>query len=235
MSLGFEPVTTLGQATSLRGLPGERVVNKLRQIIQRCRMAVCAALASLVMTGAALATTVEATFTQLSGNLWSVTFVVRNDGSIAVIDSLTIYFPVDFASGLSLLGAPARWDVLLVQPDRGLASNGFIDLLSPGQGQGLTSGQSFEQLSAQFTWNGTSVPTTLTWTVNDANSYAVLERGLTVPAQVGTDGQAVAVTPVPEPSTYALFLVGALAIAAVSGRRKHYAGNRPAISAAQCQ
>jgi hypothetical protein len=184
-------------------------VFKLRRIFQRCHRAICAALACLIMTGAALATTVEATFTQLSGNTWSVTFVVRNDGSIAVIDSLTIYFPVDLATGLSLLGAPPGWDVLLVQPDRGLSSNGFIDLQSPTLGQGLTPGQSFEQLSALFTWNGAAVPTTLTWTVNEPSAYGVLESGATSAGRSATSPTS-PVSPVPEPSTYLMFLAGGL-------------------------
>lgn len=94
-----------------------------------------------------------------------------------------------------LLGSPVAWDSLVIQPDAALASAGFLDaqLLS---GAGLTSGQSAQGFSLQFSYLGQGRPPELPFEIVDAN-YQVLYSGITSP-----------VTPVPEPTGAALLLLG---------------------------
>ncbi len=179
--------------------------NLLRRAVRALIALGCALGASL-----ASATDVEATFQQLTTSTWSVSFVVHNDGTVGVIDSLSIYLPVDWATNLALTGTPAGWDVLAIQPDAVLASDGFIDLLSPGVGLGLAVGDTFTGLVAQFDWTGAAAPTAFAWSVNDPMTFGVLEDGVTIAGAP--------VAAVPEPSTYALLSVGLLG--ALTARRR---------------
>lgn len=170
---------------------------------------------ALVLTFAstlATATTVYATFAQLSGNIWRVTFVVSNDGSVAAIDSVSVYFNYDHASNLGVVTAPAGWDALAFQRDTSLDAPSFIDLLSLDPTRSILPGQSLDGVSVEFEWTGLTPPSGFAWSVNDPTTFLVLEQGTTV--------NAIHVGAIPEPQTYALMLAGLFIILAVSRRRK---------------
>ncbi len=193
-------------------------------LLQRALRAIVVAFGLAMSTGMATATEVEATFENQSGNTWSVSFVVRNDGvavPVKLIESLSIYFPVSGASNLTLLTTPADWDVLAIQPDAGLGSDGLLDLLWVGAGAAPAEGESFGGLTAMFDWTGAVAPSALGWSVNDPVSFAVMDQGSTV---AGTP-----VSAVPEPSTYVLLATGLVAVGVARRRRRE--ARQPMVNA----
>ncbi len=193
-------------------------------MIKITRQLAGALVATVCMLFAAIAqaTLVEATFEQLSGSTWRVTFVVRNNGTVTVIDSLSIYFDYANASNLIVLSTPGGWDTLALQRDAALQSPAFVDLLRIDPSQGIIPGTALAGLSVQFDWFGSGPPASFTWTVNDANSFAVLGRGSTV--------NGVQVAAIPEPSTY-LLLISGLVVVTVSARRSNAKQRRQSLAA----
>ncbi|MEO6747699.1 MAG: PEP-CTERM sorting domain-containing protein [Caldimonas sp.] len=137
---------------------------------------------------------IGATYRPITGNQWLVDFVVTGDGSPAVINNFTVYFPETSFAGLALTGNPSGWDSLVVQPDVALHSAGFLDSLALGSG--ITTGTSRGGFEVRFTFLGQGNPQALKFDVNDA-AFNPIFSGVTS-----------AVVAIPEPETAWLMLAG---------------------------
>lgn len=157
--------------------------------------------AALIAPLHAVSAGINATYHPLSANQWAVDFTVTGDGSPAVINDFTIYFPDATFASLSLAASPAGWDSLVVQPDTTLHSPGFLDSLALGAGIG--NGASLGGFEVKFSFLGAGTPGPLRFDINDADFKAVYS-GLT------------SVTAVPEVETAWLVLLG---LGALAGRR----------------
>jgi len=143
---------------------------------------------------------INATYKPVSGNQWVVDFVVTGDGTPAVINDFTIYFPDASFASLSLGASPGGWDSIVVQRDTTLHSPGFLDSLALGTGIG--NGVSVGGFEVKFSFLGSGSPPPLRFDINDANFHAIYS-GLTT------------VTAVAEPETAWLMLAG---LGAIFGR-----------------
>jgi len=156
--------------------------------------------AALVVPLHAAGAAISAVYHPLTGHQWTVDFTVTGDGSPAVINDFTVYFPDASFSALSLGASPSTWDSLVVQPDTTLHSPGFLDSLALGSGIG--NGASVSGFDVRFTFLGSGNPPPLRFDINDANFHAVYS-GLA----------SVTVAAIPEPETALLMLLGLGAIA----------------------
>lgn len=85
------------------------------KVSARPTMAAVAA-AAVLASGGAAAVEVQHTLGLVSGNTWQASF--------------TLYFDQALASQLQVVVAPAGWDMLVIQPDAGLAADGMVDGLA---------------------------------------------------------------------------------------------------------
>jgi hypothetical protein len=150
---------------------------------------------------------ISATYHPLAGSQWLVDFVVTGDGAPPVIDDFTIYFPETSFAGLVLNSRPSGWDSLIVQPDVGLHSAGFLDSLALGSGIGT--GASLGGFEVEFSFLGQGTPPTLHFDINDAN-FQPLFSGVTTLAAI------------PEPEIAWLMLLGLGAIAGARMRKQKH-------------
>lgn len=148
-----------------------------------------------VLALAAQSAQLNSSFHQGVGNSWILDLTLVADGSPTEVRGFSAYFADGPFADLLLLGSAASWDSLVIQPDAALASAGFLDaqLLS---GPGLMPGQSLGGFSVQFSYLGSGRPPELPFEIVDAG-YQVLYSGITTP-----------VTPVPEPASPVLLLLG---------------------------
>jgi hypothetical protein len=167
--------------------------------LKRSLLATLFGTAALVAPLHAMGAAISATYHPVTGQQWTVDFVVTGDGTPAVINDFTVYFPDASFSALSLGASPSAWDSLVVQPDTTLHSPGFLDSLALASGIG--NGASVSGFDVRFTFLGSGNPPPLRFDINDANFHAVYS-GLT----------SVAVVAIPEPETAWLMLLGLGAI-----------------------
>ena len=139
------------------------------------------------------AAVVQAQFNPLGGNAWAAALSVGATGA-QVIESFTIYLDAALAQNLAVQASPAHWDVLVVQADPALAADAFVDALLMGP-DGITAASPLAGFEISFDWLGAVAPAGLRFTVNDANTFAALEAGFTVPFGAAS---------VPEPATWGL-------------------------------
>ena len=171
--------------------------------------------AALIAPLHAVSAGINATYHPLTGSQWAVDFIVTGDGTPAVINDFTIYFPETSFAALSLASSPANWDSLVVQPDTALHSAGFLDSLALGAGIG--NGTSVSGFGVKFSYLGSGNPPPLHFDINDANFHAIYS-GLT------------SVTAVPEPETAWLMLLGLGAIGSARMRKQRQL-RRPEVAA----
>lgn len=153
---------------------------------------------------AASASVVTAQYTPLGGSDWTVSFTVRNDGTLPQIGGFTIYFPEGDFAALTLDAHPASWDTIVVEPDPGLPAAGFLDAFAIDPADALDDGESVAGFQVAFTFQGRGQPGRLAYDIVDAD-FAVLESGFTLLA--GNPPV------VPEPATWwlvALAMAGAM-------------------------
>lgn len=160
----------------------------------------------------ASATLVQQFLTNLGGSTWLAGFTVVNDGTVPAIESFTVYLDGGQATMLVATASPAGWDSLVVQPDGVLSADGFFDALLVDPSAALTPGVQLGGFSVQFDWSGTGTPVLFAFTVNNPDTFEVLESGQAVAAP----GQP---NLVPEPATWALLLVALGAIGAARQSR----------------
>lgn len=155
------------------------------------------------------ATVVNGDFTNVGGIAWTVDIKVTNDGTLPLVGDFTVYFDYGSASNLVLVSSPATWDTLVLQPDDGLASAGYLDSLPLDAGNKLSSGQAISGYRVQFDWSAAVAPNSFVYTIND-DSFNALESGTTTATSA----------PIPEPASYALLAFGLLGISAFAQSRR---------------
>jgi hypothetical protein len=129
------------------------------------------------------------------GDLWQYDYRV-SDASFDAGFGFSILFPVGTSSGLVPLptGADAEWDVIALEPDPLLASDGRYDA------QALVDGATLAVLfSVRFYWSGPGTPGAQAYEIYDPG-FATIATGETVPA--------------PEPGAAVLLALGAAGLAA---------------------
>lgn len=168
---------------------------------------VAALVATLLWTGAAPARAAAVTYqaTALGGDAWRYDYVVKNDGSPAVIQEFTIFFELGLYADLAVAASPAGWDAQVVQPDANIPADGFFDALDLGAG--LLSGEE-ALFSVTFTYSGAGTPGAQSFDIVDPLTFAVIDSGRTLAA-----------VPVPEPGTAWLLLAAAAALLVWRRRR----------------
>lgn len=181
--------------------------------MKRSQLATLLGTAALVVPLHAAGAAISAVYHPLTGHQWTVDFTVTGDGSPAVINDFTVYFPDASFSALSLGASPSTWDSIVIQPDTTLHSPGFLDSLALGSGIG--NGASVSGFDVRFTFLGSGNPPPLRFDINDANFHAVYS-GLA----------SVTVAAIPEPETALLMLLG---LGAIAGARLR-AQRRPSSS-----
>jgi hypothetical protein len=131
-------------------------------------------------------------------DLWLFQYTVKGfDTSEAA--GLSILFDHATSAGLDTTGlaAPAVWDVLVLQPDPALPSDGLFDALALGQPEAVSG-----PLEVSFLWSGTEPPGPQAFTLYDEH-FSTVATGFT--------------TIVPEPGTALLLAAGLAGL----GARRH--------------
>ena len=146
----------------------------------------------------AQATVINSAYTRIGDNTWLADFTIFNDGTPTSFAGFTIDFPN--ATGLTLVGSPATWDSLVVQPDASIPDPGFLDSFAILSSNVLAAGQSQGGFRVSFNYAGT--PGGLPFVVNNA-AFAPLFTGITT-----------VTTPIPEPSTVLMMALGLAAVGA---------------------
>ena len=153
---------------------------------------------ALLMPASVQAAVITFTSTALGGNLWRNDYIVQTGPQDPPVDEFTIYFSNDLYANLVLDQSVPGWDILVVQPDSVLTSDGFVDLLAlnaPLAANDLLSG-----LSIRFNYLGSGTPPSQAFEIVDPLDFSVISSGMAQPSTIST--------PVPAPDTLALVLIG---------------------------
>ena len=137
------------------------------------------------------------------GDNWRLDYTLIGQEGDASVREFSIFFDRLRYGTLSLLGSPAGWDTIVVQADQSLAADGFLDSLALEGG--LAPGQQLSGLSLSITSLVPRAPTAQLFEVIDPDSFAVLDRGFTIPATSSP-------VDVPEPDGFATFALTLLAM-----------------------
>lgn len=154
-----------------------------------------------VFTPSAQAVAIEYAVAPLGGDSWRYDYTITNIGLPATFDELTVYFDVSQYTLLANALAPPGWDLIVVQPDAGIPSNGFYDALSlfGAPGDATLSG-----FSVSFTYLGSGTPGAQLFELIDSSDFSLVQSGTTqLPGPV---------IGVPEPSTLSLMLLAGLLV-----------------------
>ena len=160
-------------------------------------------------SGLSQAAIVSAGLNALGDNIWRVAITVQNDGTLASIPGLTVYFDQNLFGTLSNATTPVGWDPMLFQPDSGLPARGAFDALALGGAFEVLAGQTLSGFGVDVVYLGTGTPGPMAYEI-----YAL------VGAFAVTLGSGTTVAPtaaVPEPMTAWLVALG-LAGCAVTRR-----------------
>lgn len=152
-----------------------------------------------VAFSSAQASTISYSGTFLGGMKWRYDYLIHNSLP-APLGEFTIFFDEGAFGDIASAGAPADWDVLIVQPDLALPAAGFYDALSLNGG--LPSMGTSESFAIEFDYFGSGSPGRQRFAVYDPVSFDIIEQGFT------TD-----IAAVPIPPTMYLMIIGLLAIA----------------------
>jgi hypothetical protein len=135
----------------------------------------------------------------LGGNSWKYNYSVGNDAPEAVYE-FTIFFDLGLYSNLRLAAAPATWDAIAIQPDPNLPDDGFYDALALGAP--INQGALLSGFSIVFDFLGVGTPGSQAYDIVDPLTFAVISTGQT--------SLTTSTTPVSEPETLVVVLLGAI-------------------------
>ena len=152
------------------------------------------------------------------GNRWTYEYSISTTASDPAIDEFTIYFDLDRFANLAVESAPAGWDPLVIQPDPGLAADGFFDALALAGG--IAPGGSLGGFSVSFDFLGSGTPGAQPFDIVDPSTFLVIASGTT---------QADGGTAVPEPGSG--WLVAAALGLLVHARGRRQRGPSPTVAA----
>ena len=153
--------------------------------------------AAISVVTATTAGVVDFAVTSLGGSSWRYNYTINNPTPSAGFDELTVYFDYSKYSNLSAGVAPSGWDLLLIQPDTGIPSDGYFDVLSlTGP---LADGVSISGFSVTFDYVLGETPGAQPFDLIDSGSFTVLSSGRSIDPNAST---------VPEPESLALMLLG---------------------------
>jgi len=162
------------------------------------------AMLALALAQSAAAATINSSVTPLGGNSWQISITVLADGTPASLSGFTVFFPETDFSNLLVLGSPATWDSIVLQPDVAIPAAGVFDSVMLDRSVGLTAGQSQGGFAVSFDYLGAGTPGSLHYEITDEN-FQLLASGQTAV--------------VPEPATWAQ-LFGGLGLLALLARRR---------------
>lgn len=174
------------------------------------RLSALGAFAAMWAGTAANAATVNAVLTNVNGNTWDASFTVGASAGQPV-EAFSVYFDWVQVSNILVQATPGSWDSIAIQADGGLASDGYFDALA--MGSGIAGGASLGGFTARFDWAELAGPTLLTYTINDPINFSATESGNVNITLGGT-------TPVPEPASWALVVLGLFATAVACKARR---------------
>jgi hypothetical protein len=167
---------------------------------------ILAALCFLSCCGGTLAAVITFNPSKLTATRWLLEYRIEAGPPF---QEFSIYFDRLRYSNLSVEGAPADWDAIVLQPDASLQSDGIFDALALDGG--LSQAQTITGFRVSFDLADGLAPAAQRFEVFDPLTFSVLESGRTLPL----NGPAV-----PEPDTLLLCLGGLLALLLNSGRRR---------------
>ena len=161
----------------------------------------------LAMPAITQATIINYTVSPLGGGQWQYDYMVQNDTLVGPIAEFTIYFQPNLYENLAVISSPLDWDSIVIQPDTALPADGFFDALSlsavlfPGGADGL--------FSVSFNYLGAGTPYEQVFEIYDAN-FNLLDSGITI------------TSPVPEPNTLFMLVIGLFLLFCYNNRRSVY-------------
>lgn len=185
-------------------------LNELLSSLRVVALAAC----GIAATSSAQAAYIQYTVNPLGGDLWKYDYTVVNDSPAQAFDEFTIYFDSSLYDTLSIEGAASGWDPIVGQADLGIPADGFYDALRL---DGLMPVETLEDgFSVSFRFLSSGTPGAQPFDLLNSSDFSLVSSGMTV---LDGDGN---INPVPEPSTYALLIVGLLALGAAQMRRNMF-------------
>ena len=158
----------------------------------------------MVLTLTAIVTTTgaaaefSASFNSLGGTNWQVEYSILNTNDFQ-IHEFTVFFGLDITQSIESAIAPGTWDMLVVQPDHQIPSDGYVDGLNPSVG--ISPNSSLTQIIVSFSSLVQNPAIPQRFEIRDLVSFALLESGFT------------SVSPVPEANKLICLLLGCLIVA----------------------
>lgn len=137
--------------------------------------------------------------TLLGGNTWRYDYTVQNTSPSLTFDEISVYFDAGLYDALANPVAEGNWDPYVAQPDAGVWSEGFFDILNL---DGYLAGGASTTFSLTFDYLGTGTPGAQRFDFFDSADFSVQLTGNTV---LQAEPPA---NDVPEPASIALVLAG---------------------------
>lgn len=170
------------------------------------KFSIIAALVAVLSLSSQSASAVEiqASVANEAGATWVYTYTVTNTSIAAGISEFRVFFPVGDFEDLEVVGSPADWDSIAIQPDPGIPDDGFFDsLLLAGAPIGL--GESLAGFAVRFSFLGNGTPGNQRFDVLDPETFDVIASGESVTETEPPVG-------VPEPGSAWLLIAGLMSL-----------------------